>query len=65
MQPKKWLGQVLVYLVLEIGALCGVPMRPDQIEELMRVPKTRISQAARPEDTDQDGPCGRGLASPP
>jgi len=34
---KKCLGRALVYIVLEIGALCGVPMRPDEIEKLMKI----------------------------
>ena len=37
MSLKKCLGRALVYLVLEIGALCGVPMRPDEIEKLMKI----------------------------
>jgi hypothetical protein len=34
---KNYLTTILVYLVLELGALCGVPMRPDQIEETMKI----------------------------
>ena len=35
MSLKKILAKALVFMVLEIGALCGVPMTPRQIEELM------------------------------
>jgi hypothetical protein len=34
---KKVLGKVLLFGVLEIGALAGVPMSPEQIERLMEV----------------------------
>ena len=35
MSLKKSLSKFLVFAVLEIGALCGVPMTPKQIEELL------------------------------
>jgi hypothetical protein len=34
---KKLLGKVLLFAVLEAGALAGVPMTPQKIEELMEV----------------------------
>jgi hypothetical protein len=34
---KKWLGRALIYVILELGALCGIPMRPDEIEKLLKV----------------------------
>jgi hypothetical protein len=34
---KKVLAKLLIFSVLEIGALCGVPMSPRQIEKLMQV----------------------------
>jgi len=37
MARKSWLASVLAYLILELGALVGVPMRPDQIEEMTRM----------------------------
>jgi hypothetical protein len=40
----QWIGKALVYLMLEMGALAGVPMRPEEIEKLMRVfDKTTIT----------------------
>jgi len=37
MSLRKFLAKVLVFAVLEIGVLCGVPMSPEQIEKLMNV----------------------------
>jgi hypothetical protein len=37
MSLKKLLGKVLLFAVLEAGALMGVPMNPKQIEEVMEV----------------------------
>ena len=34
---EHWLAKVAMYLILEIGALTGVPMRPDEIEKMTRV----------------------------
>ena len=34
---KKFLGKVLLFGFLQIGALSGVPMSPQQIEDLMEV----------------------------
>ena len=34
---KKLLGKVLLLAFLQVGALSGVPMDPQQIEELMEV----------------------------
>jgi len=34
---RKLLGKLLILAVLETGALCGVPMSPDKIQELMEV----------------------------
>lgn len=36
MSLKKSLGRILLFLVLEVGAVLGVPMGPRQIEELMQ-----------------------------
>jgi hypothetical protein len=37
----KLLGKLLIFGVLNIGALCGVPMSPEKIAELMEV-MTRV-----------------------
>ncbi len=37
MSLKKWLCQILVFAVLEAGALCGVPIPPEKIREILDV----------------------------
>jgi hypothetical protein len=37
MSLKSVLGKVLLFGMLQVGALAGVPMTPQQIEELMEV----------------------------
>lgn len=37
MARRRWLATALAYLTLEIGALLGVPVRLDQIEEMTRL----------------------------
>jgi hypothetical protein len=54
MSLKKCLGKALIYLVLEIGALTGVPMRPDQIEQLMKIADQKIAYVIRNENGDGD-----------
>jgi hypothetical protein len=34
---RGWFAKLLIYMVLELGALTGVPMRPDQIVEMTRL----------------------------
>ena len=37
MSLKNCLGKVLLLSLLEFGALCGVPVRPDEIEKIMKI----------------------------
>ena len=37
MSFKKTLAKLLVFAVLEVGALAGVPMNPEKIRKLMQV----------------------------
>ena len=37
MSLRKLLGKLLIYGILEMGALAGVPMSPEQIEKIMQV----------------------------
>jgi hypothetical protein len=53
---KRILGKTLVYLVLEVGALCGVPMRPDEIEKIMKMSEPQVTQVARSEEGDGEEP---------
>jgi len=50
---KKSLGKILLFLVLEAGAVLGVPMGPRQIEELMQtLNKTHHEQCIKSEKDD-------------
>ncbi len=51
-------GKALVFLVLEFGALCGVPMDPNKIEELMQVMKRNATVSERQKDGDGDDGAG-------
>ena len=57
MSVKGKLRTLLCCLVLEVGALTGVPMRPDEIRELMDTlarPKLARILPDRPDDGDGD-----------
>lgn len=57
MAQRRWLTKVLVFVMLEAGALIGVPMRPDQIEDLTRLMNgTRLEQVVRRENDGDDDP---------
>lgn len=46
------IGRALVFVVLEIGALCGVPMDPVKVEELMKA--TRRSAVVQEQTSEGD-----------
>ena len=51
MSLKKTLAKLLVFAVLELGALAGVPMSPEEIEKLMNVMhRTKIEIVVKKED---------------
>jgi hypothetical protein len=50
MSLKKSLGKVAICLFLEVGAMCGVPIRPEEIEELMKMNQPKIVQVVRNDD---------------
>lgn len=56
MQWKTNLAKILIYTVLEFGALLGVPIRPDDIEELARRMNNVVEEAARPEEDPSGDP---------
>ena len=37
MSWRKSLARLLIFAVLEIGAVCGVPITPEQIEKLLNL----------------------------
>ena len=48
---KNILARILVLAVLQLGALAGVPMRPDEIEKLMNVMhRTKIEHVVKKDD---------------
>jgi len=49
----RWLAKTLLYLTLEFGALVGVPMRVDEIEELTRLMNN--TQVVQLLERDDDG----------
>lgn len=54
MDWRKRAAQVLIYIVLEIGAMMGVPMRPSEIEEMTR----RMNNAVVEETIKDEEPSG-------
>lgn len=51
MSLKRTLARLLVFAVLEVGALCGVPMSPEQIEKLMNVMhRTKVEHVVKKDD---------------
>jgi hypothetical protein len=54
---KKKLRTLLCCVVLEVGALAGVPMRPDEIRELMdTLAKPKLART-NPDRTDDGDGC--------
>lgn len=61
MSLKTRLRTLLCCVVLEIGALTGVPMRPDEIQELMNTlaqPKLARTNPDKPDDGEPGGKDG-------
>ena len=53
MSWKKPLAKVLVFSVLELGAVVGVPMNPEKIRRLMQVMnETNVTQVLKSENDD-------------
>jgi hypothetical protein len=61
MSLKNCMGKVLLLSVLEVGALCGVPIRPDEIENIMKMSsQPAVTNVIRNEDGDGDPPDPNG-----
>ena len=57
MSLRKRLAKIFVYAVLEVGALCGVPMAPDQIERIMKLmDRAAVTDVLRNEDDEPKDP---------
>jgi len=50
------LCKLVVCLALGLGALMGMPMRPDEIEELMRTMNESVIETTIPDESDKDDP---------
>ena len=51
MSLKRTLARLLVFGVLELGALCGVPMSIEQIEKLMNIMhRTKVEHVVKKDD---------------
>lgn len=59
MSLKTRLAKILVYAVLELGALCGVPMRPDQIEKIMKLMDRAVVTDVLKNEDDEPVPPDR------
>lgn len=52
---RKLLGKIFVFVVLEMGALAGVPVSPEEIEKLMNVmTRTKVVHVLRTEDPNHE-----------
>jgi hypothetical protein len=48
---RKMLGKLFIFAFLEIGALAGMPITPEQIEELMNLMnRTKVVQVLKTEN---------------
>ena len=54
MSIKKTLAQLLVFAILEVGALGGVPMNPEKIRRLMQVMHDTKVEYVVKNETDDD-----------
>jgi hypothetical protein len=62
---RKKLGKVFLCLVLEAGALCGVPVSTREIENLMQMTaKAKIERVQKNETGDDEEPRGSGFREP-
>ena len=52
MSWKKILGKALILGCLEIGAMSGVPIRPEEIEELMKMSQPKVVHVVRNDEGD-------------
>ena len=58
MSAKHRLRTIFLCAVLEFGAMFGIPMRPEQIRDLMQAmnqPKTARTEPDRPSDPYDEG----------
>ena len=59
MSLRKTLAKVLLLGILEMGAICGVPITPEKIEQLMKMNDTKIAHVIRSDDGEPPTPSRR------
>jgi hypothetical protein len=50
------LCKVVVCLALSLGGFMGIPMRADEIQELMRTMNESVIETTLPDESDKDDP---------
>ena len=55
------LCKMVVCVALGLGSLMGLPMRPDEIEELMRTMNESVIETTIPDESDKDYPLKKLL----
>jgi hypothetical protein len=56
MRRRRLVGTVLAYLTLEFAALVGVPVRPEQVQEMTRLLKQSTAVLVERQDSGDDPP---------
>jgi len=60
---KKNLAKLFLFAVLEVGALVGLPISPDEIAQIMRLSGVKVEQVVRDEDADGKDPESPAILS--
>lgn len=56
MARKRWLATIFTYLMLQVGALLGAPVRPEQIQEITRLLSQTVVTEVVKRDAGGDPP---------
>lgn len=57
MARKRWLAKFLMFAILEVGALAGVPMRAEEIVDMTRLMNgTKVAKIVRGQESGDDDP---------
>jgi hypothetical protein len=59
---KRWLAKAILYVILELGALAGVPVRPEEIEAIMNQSKASEVLVVRERGDGDDPPRQASLS---
>jgi hypothetical protein len=66
MSLKNRLGKLLLLSFLEVGALCGAPIRPDEIEKIMKMSsESTIACVVRNDEGEGEPPPVNAPPVPP